>query len=101
MHIKILFLQEMDFLILPGITMIRVMEEYFPIVEPFGEFLFDLLDDSKSAKEDYKIDNSFNVNQQKYVFKEMYSLTKAAALEFTEKNKFCSKGDINQRRRWN
>ena len=27
----------------------------------------------------------------------MYSLTKAAALEFTEKNNFSSKGDINQK----
>ena len=78
---------------LPGITIDpRYGRIIFPIVEPFGKFLFDLLDDPKSAKEDYKIDNSFNVNQQKYVFKEMYSLTKAAALEFTEKNKFQLKG---------
>jgi cell surface protein SprA len=51
-----------------------------------------LLDNPESAKEEYEIDNSFNKNQKKYVFKEMYSLTKAAALEFTEKNKFQLKG---------
>ena len=78
---------------LPGIT---VDPKYgriiFPKVEPFGEFLFNLLDNPESAKEDYSINNSFNKNQDRYVFKEMYALTKAAALEYTEKNKFQLKG---------
>ena len=78
---------------LPGITIDpRYGRVIFPKVEPFGSFLFELLDNPESAKEDYEIDNSFNKNQKKYVFKEMYSLTKAAALEFTEKNKFQLKG---------
>ena len=65
-------------------------------VEPFGEFLFGILDNPSSAKENYDIDNTFNANQKKYVFKEMYTLTKAAALEFTEKNKFqLKKEDIS------
>ena len=78
---------------IPGIT---IEPQYgriiFPKVEPFGNFLFKLLDDPDSQKENYNLNNSFNKNQQKYVFKEMYSLTKAAALEFTEKNKFEIKG---------
>ncbi len=78
---------------LPGITIDpRYGRIIFPKVEPFGKFLFDVLDNPESAKEDYNIDNSFNKNQKKYVFKEMYALTKAAALEFSEKNKFQLKG---------
>ena len=78
---------------LPGITIEpRYGRIIFPKVEPFGEFLFNLLDDPNSKKEDYDLDNSFNKNQKKYVFKELYTLTKAAALEFTEKNKFQLKG---------
>ena len=78
---------------LPGITIDpRYGRIIFPKVEPFGKFLFELLDNPESAKEDYAIDNSFNKNQKRYVFKEMYSLTKAAALEFVEKNKFQLKG---------
>ena len=78
---------------LPGITIDpRYGRIIFPKVEPFGEFLFDLLDNPKSAKEDYDINNSFNKNQERYVFKEMYTLTKAAALEYIEKNKFQLKG---------
>jgi len=78
---------------LPGITVEpRYGRIIFPKVEPFGEFLFDLLDDPNSRKENYNMDNSFNKNQKKYVFKELYTLTKAAALEFTEKNKFQLKG---------
>ena len=81
---------------LPGITVEpRFGRIIFTKVEPFGEFLFEILDNPSSAKENYDIDNTFNANQKKYVFKEMYTLTKAAALEFTEKNKFNSKEDIS------
>ena len=60
---------------LPGITVDpRYGRIIFPKVEPFGEFLFDLLDNPESVKEDYDIDNSFNKNQDRYVFKEMYGL---------------------------
>ena len=63
----------------------------FPTVEPFGSFLFDLLE-SKKGSEDYDTPESYNANQKKYVFREMYAQTKAAALEATEKNKFELKG---------
>ena len=78
---------------IPGITIDpRYGRIIFPKAEPFGEFLFNLLDNPESGKEDYDIESTFNKNQKKYVFKELYSSTKAAALEFTEKNKFQLKG---------
>ncbi|MDA9642894.1 cell surface protein SprA, partial [bacterium] len=77
----------------PGITIDpRYGRIIFPKAEPFGEFLFNLLDNPESSKEDYDIESSFNKNQKKYVFNQMYSSTKASALEFTEKNKFQLKG---------
>ena len=78
---------------IPGTT---IDPEYgtiiFPMVEPFGAYLFDLLDDPSSATEQYTDERSYNANQEKYVFREMYALTKAAALETAEKNKFQMKG---------
>ncbi len=59
----------------------------FTKVEPFGEFLFNELGGGN-----YEDDLSFNANQEKYIFKEMYELTKAAALQEPEKNKFLLKG---------
>ena len=77
----------------PGITIDpKYGRIIFPKVEPFGSFLFELLDDPKSAKETYDQQNSYNANQKRYVFREMYNLTKAAALEASEKNKFQLKG---------
>ena len=77
---------------IPGITIDpqsgRII---FPQVEPFGNFLFDLLKNVQGM-EDYDNENTFNENQKQYVFKEMYSLTKAAAFEVSEKNKFQLKG---------
>ena len=64
----------------------------FPTVEPFGEYLFKVLDDPNSQIEDYSNRQSYNANQKHYVFDEMYSLTKAAAMETSEKNKFQLKG---------
>ncbi|MGB0376384.1 MAG: cell surface protein SprA, partial [Flavobacteriaceae bacterium] len=64
----------------------------FPMVEPFGAYLFEVLDDPNSGTEQYADPNSYNPNQEKYVFQEMYALTKAAALEAAEKNKFQMKG---------
>ena len=78
---------------IPGVT---IEPQYgriiFPTVEPFGAFLFELLDDPNSQKEDYENETTYNANQKRYVFSEMYSKTKAAALEDTEKNKFLLKG---------
>ena len=77
----------------PGITIDpKFGRIIFPQVEPFGAFLFDLLDDPASPKEDYDRQTTYNSNQKKYVFREMYALTKAAALEAIEKNKFQLKG---------
>ena len=77
----------------PGIT---VDPQYgriiFPTVEPFGESLFELLEADNSSAEDYDNELTYNVNQSKYVFRDMYALTQAAALEATEKNKFQLKG---------
>lgn len=78
---------------IPGIT---VDQQYgriiFPTVEPFGENLFELLGSSDTSAEDYANSLTYNPNQEKYVFREMYALTQAAALEATEKNKFQLKG---------
>ncbi|MGA0373235.1 MAG: cell surface protein SprA [Flavobacteriaceae bacterium] len=78
---------------IPGVT---IESQYgriiFPNVEPFGEYLFKLLDDPNSQKEKYKNIETYNVNQKRYVFSEMYLKTKAAALETNEKNKFQLKG---------
>ena len=78
---------------LPGITIDpRYGRIIFTKVEPFGKFLFDILKNTNSVKEDYNLPNTYNKNQEKYVFRELYDLTKAAALEFNEKNKFQLKG---------
>ncbi|MEL0226489.1 MAG: cell surface protein SprA, partial [Flavobacteriaceae bacterium] len=78
---------------IPGIT---VDPQYgriiFPTVEPFGESLFELLDDPTNSAESYSDEMTYNANQAKYVFREMYALTQAAALEATEKNKYQLKG---------
>ncbi|MCB0371478.1 MAG: cell surface protein SprA [Muricauda sp.] len=61
----------------------------FTKVEPFGEYLFDLLGGGV-----YDVDNDqgYNVNQQRYVFRNMYAKTKAASLQNAEKNRFQIKG---------
>ncbi|UJH68353.1 cell surface protein SprA [Allomuricauda sp. SCSIO 65647] len=75
---------------IPGITIdTQSGNIIFTKVEPFGEYLFDLLGGG-----DYGAPNeqSFNANQQKYVFRNMYTLTKAASLQDAEKNRFQLKG---------
>ena len=62
----------------------------FPAVEPFGSFLFERLQFSNA--EDYDIPASFNANQKKYVFPELYNLTQAEAADFASQNKFQLKG---------
>ena len=78
---------------IPGIT---VDQKYgriiFPTIEPFGQTLFDLLLADKNISERYENRETYNLNQKKYVFWEMYELTQAAALQSTEKNKFQIKG---------
>ena len=76
----------------PGITIDpKSGRIIFPQIEPFGSYLFNVLN-SNGGIENYDQENTFNINQKKYVFKEMYSLTKAAAFEVSEKNKFQLKG---------
>ena len=66
----------------------------FPKIEPFGEFLFETLQSDSS--EDYDVAATYNANQNKYVFPEMYKLTKSEAIDFAAQNKFSSKGVISR-----
>jgi cell surface protein SprA len=71
----------------------------FTSVEPFGRHLFEKL--RTSPTEDYyegyylttpPVTNTFNANQAKYVFRELYRSTQAKALQDSGKNKFQLKG---------
>ncbi|WP_417936282.1 cell surface protein SprA [Flagellimonas ochracea] len=74
----------------PGITVdTQSGRIIFTKVEPFGEFLFDELG---GGVYDVENDQGYNVNQQRYVFRNMYSKTKAASLQDAEKNRFQIKG---------
>ena len=56
----------------------------FPKVEPFGEFLFYTL--KADTSEDYDVAATYNANQDKYVFPEMYKLTKSEAIDYAAQN---------------
>ena len=75
---------------IPGIT---VDPQYgriiFTNVEPFGKLLFEKL---KLGSEDYDTSITYNANQEKYVFRNLYKQTQAAALQESEKNKFQLRG---------
>ncbi len=74
----------------PGITVdTRGGQIIFTTVEPFGEYLFNLLG---GGTYDVPDDQGYNENQRKYVFRDMYAQTKAASLEDAEKNRFRLKG---------
>ena len=76
---------------LPGITVdARNGRIIFTKVEPFGEYLYDLLGDGANYDDPNFTPN--NPNQERYVFRDLYKLTKAAALEEADKNKFMLKG---------
>ena len=64
----------------------------FPTIEPFGETIFKLLDNPDASNEQYENELTYNANQAKYVFRDMYALTQAAALETSEQNKYQIKG---------
>ncbi|GAB1856259.1 cell surface protein SprA [Flavobacteriaceae bacterium MHTCC 0001] len=67
----------------------------FTKVEPFGRYLFDVLDDDDNPNNndaDYEADVYTNPNQEKYVYDILYKSTKIAALEEADKNKFKLKG---------
>ncbi len=74
----------------PGITVnTQGGQIIFTKVEPFGEYLFNIMGGGT-----YDVDNDqgYNVNQQKYVFRNMYANTKASSLQDAEKNRFRLKG---------
>ncbi len=74
----------------PGVTVdTQSGRIIFTKVEPFGEFLFETLG---GGVYDVTNEQGYNENQRKYVFRSMYALTKAAALEDADKNKFFLKG---------
>src|SRR5690606_15454865 len=79
---------------IPGITVDpRNGQIIFTKVEPFGEYLYDLLGDASFYDaNDLAYRNNSNPNQLKYVFRNMYRETKAAAYEDSDKNKFQLKG---------
>ncbi|WP_396632214.1 cell surface protein SprA [Maribacter sp. R86514] len=62
----------------------------FTTVEPFGESLYEKLQNGNSGQ--YDVTSGYNANQEQYVFRDMYALTKTAALQDPEKNKFLLKG---------
>lgn len=78
---------------IPGLT---IDEEngriIFTTVEPFGEHLFNKLNKTPTSgvpKAIYDIPETYNSNQEKYVFRSLYKTTKTRAeQEQSEKNKF-------------
>ncbi|MFV5694629.1 cell surface protein SprA [Flavobacterium sp. LB3P122] len=63
----------------------------FTTKEPFGELLFSKLSNTGSG-ENYNDANTYNLNQKKYVFRNMYRNTQSGALQDSEKNKFLLRG---------
>jgi len=78
---------------LPGIT-VDTQNGYiiFTSVEPFGNYLFNKLENTPGS-EDYTNPITYNANQDKYVFRTLYTSTKIQAeQEQSDKNKFQLKG---------
>ncbi|TDW46343.1 protein involved in gliding motility SprA [Flavobacterium sp. 270] len=77
---------------IPGITVdVQNGRVIFTTKEPFGELLFKKLQNTGSA-ENYDDPNTYNPNQQKYVFRNMYRNTQSGALQDSDKNKFLLRG---------
>jgi len=80
----------------PGLTVLTQNGKIiFTKVEPFGRYLFDVLDNDKNPNNnaaEYELDTYTNPNQEKYVYDILYKKTKTAALDEAEKNKFQIKG---------
>ena len=66
----------------------------FTSVEPFGEFLFNKLDnDGQGGTEQYDIPETYNANQNQYVYRSLYRTTKTQAeQEDSDKNLFQLRG---------
>ena len=62
----------------------------FTTKEPFGKLLFDKL--NTGTGEDYNVPSTYNANQKKYVFQNMYRTTQSGALQDSDKNKFLLRG---------
>ena len=58
----------------------------FPMVEPFGEYLFEVL--SSSSTENYHAPNTYNPNQKKYVYHQLYQKTRDEVQQDGDKNNF-------------
>jgi cell surface protein SprA len=66
----------------------------FTTVEPFGSHIFNKLDNTPgTGTEDYEDPATYNANQAKYVYRDMYRTTKAQALQSADKNKYLIKGE--------
>ncbi|MCA0130972.1 cell surface protein SprA [Winogradskyella sp. D23] len=80
----------------PGLTVLTQNGKIiFTKAEPFGKYLFDVLDDDGNPNNndaDYELDVYPNANQEKYVYDLLYKSTKTQALDDAEKNKFQIKG---------
>ena len=80
----------------PGITVLPQNGKIvFTKVEPFGRYLFDVLDNDNNPGNnalDYEAEIYTNPNQEKYVYDILYKATKTAALDEVQKNKFQLKG---------
>ncbi len=61
----------------------------FTSAEPFGQFLFNKLDnDGTTNPNDYNDPLTYNANQSRYVFRELYTKTKIVAEQEAAENKF-------------
>jgi cell surface protein SprA len=78
----------------PGLTVdTETGRIIFTTVEPFGEFLFDRLDnDGPVGDYDDETEAGYNANQRRYVYRRLYQSTQADALQQSEKNKFQLRG---------
>lgn len=76
---------------IPGITVdAQNGRIIFTTKEPFGELMFQKL--KGAAGEDYNSPDTYNLNQKKYVFRNMYRNTQSGALQDADKNKFLLRG---------
>jgi cell surface protein SprA len=80
---------------IPGITVdAQNGRIIFTTVEPFGEHLFDKLENPNAPLENYADPATYNANQAKYVYRTLYSNSQAIALQDSEKNKFQLRGSF-------
>ncbi|MFD2827864.1 cell surface protein SprA [Leeuwenhoekiella polynyae] len=67
----------------------------FTSVEPFGEYLFNKL--RSAGGETYENDDSYNANQEKYVYRSLYNSTKTVAQDNADKNVFQLQGTFKSK----